>query len=670
MIRYVVGIFVMGAGVFETTAYSQSLFSPRAIGIGAYGPFVNDTRSFTDNPAGLVNMRDWDLTVSTYLVNVSSNRGFVFQGLSLGKRFLEHYALALQYSPGTSMEFVIPAVLTLVTTSPTSIDQRVSYDEPFAAAFALKVSNKLNVGVSSRYRTEKIADTQYRLVLQDTSSYIDRLPDAEHKTSTWNIDLGIHWKPVSEVTLSVVGRNLVQVKKGAFPQEFDAYRLANERFLDFGIGYTLNPSLIIAGQYSTSNDGALGYEWKAGGGFTLRNSAYLGKTESPYVFAVGIGLGWSYRFFEADVSYLGFLSQDDRTGSSSVRDFVPSVINSLDLNRYTSDRLQLSLKATFGAVRPSLASIEAVEIQGGIYPSAYEALAYRPIGKVRVKNISDQPIEARARFYVEKYMDAPTESQPVYMLPGELKEIPITAVFNERVKGVERMIVREGNVYVSATPAEEYDDKYATPVLIHGKNDWDGSVHSLRYFVTPDDPAVIRYTRDILLQQKDSLSVVSAELEPFRKAQILFNAFAGKLVYVNDPKQSADYVQYPSETLQLRGGDCDDMTTCFSSLLNSVGISTAFVDVVPPSDSSKSHIYLLFDTGLDPKFGDAISPNPKRYIVRKGQKGKESIWLPIETTVITRGFDAAWSEGAQEYFDNVELELGLIKSWVKIVDVY
>jgi hypothetical protein len=324
----------------------------------------------------------------------------------------------------------------------------------------------------------------------------------------------------------------------------------------------------------------------------------------------------------------------------------------------------------FGNVQPRLASIEGVEMLGGIYPSAYEARAYHPIAKARIKNISDRPIEARARFYVERYMDDPTESQPVYILPGATEEIPITAVFNERVKDVKQMIVREGDVYVSATPTEEYDDKYAMPVLIHGRNDWDGSVYSLRYFVTPNDPTVIRYTRDILLHNKDSLSNAGADLEPFTKAKILFNAFAGKLVYVNDPKQSADNVQYPSETLQLRGGDCDDMSTCFSSLLNSVGISTAFIDVVPPEDSSRSHIYLMFDTSLDPKYGDAISTNAKRYIVRKNPKGVETVWLPIETTVITRGFDAAWSQGAQQYFDDVEVGLGLIKGRVKIVDVY
>ncbi|MEK9137379.1 MAG: transglutaminase-like domain-containing protein [Bacteroidota bacterium] len=670
MIRNWIGVVIIGASMVQSATYSQSLFSPRAIGIGAYGPMVSDTRSFTDNPAGIVNMRDWDLTVSTYLLNIPGNRGFFFQGLSMGKRFLERYAVALQYSPATSLDFVIPTTLTLASTIPTSIDQRVSYNEPFAGAFAFKVSEAFSFGIGARYRTEKITDIQYQLIIRDTSSYIERLPDDEHVVSRWNFDLGVHWKPVGNLALSVVGRNIMHYLSGVFPQEFEQYRMSSARYVDFGVAYDINSSLTIAGQLSISNGtGAIGYEWKTDLGLLVRSGLYYSKSEVPFVYGVGVGVGWAYKFFEADVSYLRFMSQDNRKGSGSVREFEAS-FNSIDLNRYTSDRLQVSLKAMFGAVRASLASIEGVEMTGGVYPSAYEALAYRPLGRVRVKNISDQPIEARVRFFVERYMDDATESQPVYLLPGEVREIPITAVFNERVKSVDRMIVREGNIFVSATPAEEYDDKYATPILIHGKNDWDGSVYSLRYFVTPDDPDVIRYTRDILLQHKDSLSGVSTELESFRKAKILFNAFSGKLVYVNDPKQSADNVQYPSETLQLRGGDCDDMTACFSALLNSVGISTAFVDVIPPRDSSKSHIYLLFDTGLDPKYGNAISSNAKRYVIRKNQKGVESVWIPVETTVIARGFDAAWSQGAQEYFDDVEVGLGLIKGWVKIVDVY
>ena len=112
------------------------------------------------------------------------------------------------------------------------------------------------------------------------------------------------------------------------------------------------------------------------------------------------------------------------------------------------------------------------------------------------------------------------------------------------------------------------------------------------------------------------------------------------------------------------------MTVCFSSLLNSIGISTAFVDVVPPGEPSSAHVYLMFDTGLPPSAGERISDNPKRYVVRTNADGRQSIWIPIETTVISDGFGRAWEQGAQEYYEDVEINLGLIQGWVRIVDVY
>jgi hypothetical protein len=670
MVRILITFAIIGVSVVDSSTYSQSLFSPRAAAIGAYGPLVNDTRSFTDNPAGLVNMRDWDLSVATYLPTGQKSPGFVFQGICLGKKLFDNAAVALQYSQGSALEFVIPATFVRLDSVPVSVDKRIQYDEPFAAAVAYTPAEGFSVGIAGRLLKQKITDTQYQLVVDSTGGGFKVLPDKISEINVTSFDIGLRWKPTDIVGLSVVGRNIIRLESGTFPDDLESYELSDKKFLDVGASVLLGSMVTVSAQFSTAKVGAVGAEWLPGSGLAIRTGLYMSNDVSPFVSAIGAGIGWGYKFFAVDVAYLKFTSQADRSGTSLVRLFDPTSITSIDVNRYTSDRVLLSLKMIFGVVRPSLANIESVEMFGGIYPSAYEASAYRSIGKARVKNISDQPVEARVRFYVERYMDDPTESKPVYILPGEIQEIAITAVFNERVKSVERMIIREGNVYVSATPAEEYDDKYAMPILIHGKNDWDGTVYSLRYFVTPDDPAVIRYTRDILLQHKDSLANVSTDLEAFTKAKTLFNAFAGKLVYFNDPKQSADNVQYPSETLQLRGGDCDDMTTCFSSLLNSVGISTAFIDVIPPEDSSRSHVYLLFDTSLDPKYGNAISSNAKRYIVRKNPKGVETVWIPIETTVITRGFDVAWSQGAQQYFDDVEVGLGLIKGRVKIVDVY
>jgi len=77
----------------------------------------------------------------------------------------------------------------------------------------------------------------------------------------------------------------------------------------------------------------------------------------------------------------------------------------------------------------------------------------------------------------------------------------------------------------------------------------------------------------------------------------------------------------------------------------------------------------MFDTGIEAPDAQHLTDNPKRYVIRKNSNGKETVWIPVETTVITKGFDGAWDVGAKEYFDDVEVGLGLLKGWVRVVDV-
>ena len=64
-----------------------------------------------------------------------------------------------------------------------------------------------------------------------------------------------------------------------------------------------------------------------------------------------------------------------------------------------------------------------------------------------------------------------------------------------------------------------------------------------------------------------------------------------------------------------------------------------------------------------------ISDNAKRYVTRNNARGLATVWIPVETTVIDGGFDSAWIAGAKEYYNDVEVNLGLVKGWVRIVDI-
>ena len=120
--------------------------------------------------------------------------------------------------------------------------------------------------------------------------------------------------------------------------------------------------------------------------------------------------------------------------------------------------------------------------------------------------------------------------------------------------------------------------------------------------------------------------------------------------------------------MDLMTGDCDDLVVLFSSLLESVGISTAFIDVEDPA-KELAHVYLMFDTGLTREDGYLVSPNEKRYVVRGDSSGRRTVWVPLETTLIHEGFDAAWQAGARTYLEEGILRHGIADGWVKIIDV-
>jgi len=647
----------------------QTLDTPRAIGLAAYGGIVTDLRAFGGSPAGLTGLRDWELLTSTYTPLGIDDPGFVFQGFSLGKRLSGPLAVAIAYTPGTSLRFgVAPSLFVSGGNTPGSRDQELQYDQPVTAGLAYSVTGGFALGLGTRFLKETVRNTEYGLVIRDTVAY-PVVSKSDFRGSSWELDASVFWRPLQALGVSFQARNLVSAFRRALPDEYAHLELPRNVLAEVFVAYRFAPQVIVGAGAATDGYGTAGYELRLPWGLEFRNGAYLKSGTGKLFQGISLGLGWTYEFVSFDASYLKFVDGSTRHGEADLSDFTTDDLTRLDLNPYTANRISLSIRAMFGKVHDRLARIESVEIIDGVYPSAALALAYRPLGRAHVTNLAPKPIQVRVGFMLDRYMDEPTETAPVVVPPGETLEIPFSAVFNDRLNGVSTLEISDGQVFVTAVPAESYDDRTTARILIHGRNAWSGDVHALRYFVTPDAPEVLRYSRDVLLQHRADLDSLPGDLEGFTRARVLIETFAGKLLYVNDPKMSADYVQYPAETLELRGGDCDDMTVLFSSLLGSIGLSTAFVEVLPPDAPSKNHIYLLFDTGIAPRFGASVSSNPKRFVVRRNKANLETIWIPFETTLVSRGFEAGWTGGAQEYFDDVEVGLGLAKGWVRIVDV-
>jgi len=658
--------------LFPALAACQHLSSARGIGLGAFTASSNDLSSLDWNPAGLVLVRDWQVSGTNFLGLASSDRtnGLVFHNMGIAKQFLSTNAVGIRYAPGNISEFIIPSTFTVldsITGIQAKLDKQISYAERYALGYGLQFNEDLSFGVSARYREEKVTDTQF-FTVRDTLTYIGTRT-VQSSANSWNLDLGILWQLNPRWRVGVVAENLFKLLESEYPEELGSFTLNARKAIRTGVSYMPRTDLLLALDASTTGDGAMGYEWNIWEDFKLRQGIIFGKTLTPYINAATLGVGWDTKTVHADLAYLHFFDRTTHSGSISLNDFTSHSIHDVEFHPFTNDQLRFSVSVALGHTMEPLARIDYIEVTSDVYPASYETFAYRPIGRVKVRNISDKPIEAKVGFYLKPFMDAPTETKRYLIQPGAVSDIPFTAFFNDLIKSVTEPQVRDGDVYVVASPAEEYDDKSRARVKIYSRNNWNGEALTLRYFMTPTEPDVLRFTRSVLNSHKDRLDTVGPALLRFEHAKILFNEFAQRLSYVNDPRLTKDWVQYPGETLSLHGGDCDDMTVCFASLLASVGIPSAFIDVVPPTSPGDAHIYMMFDTGVEASRADMISKNRKRYVVRKNESGTETIWLPIETTQIAKGFEEAWTTGAKEYLDDVELGLGLVKGWVKIVDV-
>jgi hypothetical protein len=175
------------------------------------------------------------------------------------------------------------------------------------------------------------------------------------------------------------------------------------------------------------------------------------------------------------------------------------------------------------------------------------------------------------------------------------------------------------------------------------------------------------FSKNILSKNKSLLDTIIYSLSPFYEAKYIFNDFIKELVYTSDPRASTEYVQFPNETIMLRGGDCDDLSVCYSSLLESVGIETALVDYKNAEDIK--HVNILFNTKLAPDDAKLITENDTKYFIRKDENGEDEIWIPIETTSLI-DFETAWSLGAERFFNEAIKNFGLATGTVEIIDVY
>ncbi|KAA3660817.1 MAG: hypothetical protein DWQ10_05855 [Calditrichaeota bacterium] len=303
-----------------------------------------------------------------------------------------------------------------------------------------------------------------------------------------------------------------------------------------------------------------------------------------------------------------------------------------------------------------------------IYPAYYQFYNSYPIALVSIRNTAGYDIEVNVRSVIKGYSLRAKNSGYFKIRKGQTRDIPVHSLFGTNLLQMERRRSAVLDVEVEGKAGHKITKSASAQLTVHSRNAWDGAIDKLGVFLTPEDQEIREFTKSIRVDDTEEMQQLPDNLK-FARA-IFSELVQHKLRYHPDPNipfYMDDRVQYAGETLQRGSGDCDDLVVLYATLLESVGIRTAFVEVQDP-EKPIAHVYLMFDTGLTPIEGYRISPNDKRYVIRLRDDNRSTVWIPVETTLVDRGFEDAWRTGATAYLEEGKIRNGLADGWVRIID--
>ncbi|MBN1424816.1 hypothetical protein JXA88_09695 [Candidatus Fermentibacteria bacterium] len=277
-----------------------------------------------------------------------------------------------------------------------------------------------------------------------------------------------------------------------------------------------------------------------------------------------------------------------------------------------------------------------------VFPARQAMYQTRPIGRVIVALHEPRPASRlELEITCPEYLDVPLTIPVGNLQPSETKTIPLTIPFSAHrlmrnkapTMAMARVVARCWAVGGQKEAAS------SVTFTVHGRNaiDWE-DVQSACAFVTPEADDVQHMTRAAATFDVPHVDVLPGRLElGFKVVRALTSL---SLRYVPDPTSTGsayDRVQFAGETLRLRSGDCEDSAMLLASCLEGGDIPTELL-------LTKDHVFAAFSTGLFEKDGFLVAPERERYIVREGM-----VWLPVETTLLAKGFLPAWEEGVRTF---------------------
>lgn len=292
-----------------------------------------------------------------------------------------------------------------------------------------------------------------------------------------------------------------------------------------------------------------------------------------------------------------------------------------------------------------------------LFPVLKNVYASNSCGTITLRNNSGTKLtNISVTSNIRKYVDYASASETVASLEnGKTCIIELNIPLNDNSLEIQE----NTNVQVQYTVSWENNGRknkmnVTRPVTIYKKSAmcWNDA-SMLSCFILPNDSDVSEFSAKALASKNQNV-VLNKNINI---AATLIDAMGSiPLNYVSDPNVSfssivdndyaVDTVRFPGETLSLKSGDCDDMTTLFCSVLESVGLNTAIITV-------PGHIMAAFDAGENTNIiWQQLNRNSNLKVIEYNGK----IYVPVETTIMSKGFMECWKNASKRLSQKDDME--------------
>ena len=625
-------LFVLCATDAIYGAEEQATIGARAIGMGgAFIGVADDENAVRRNPAGLTRL-------DRYAVGFEQTPSGLFDALQTS------YLSAVL---PTSEKMALGIDWLQVGIEDEELDSSRS---SFNFAYSYAPLSQLSLGANLKYFTWSIA-----------------LDGRSRGAATgWGTDIGLLYQPHPRWKLGALAQNFVGFGSGEglsygtwIRHDSDVSEKIFPTAYKFGVAYQPVSDWLISADLTDRLQ--LGTEFLPNRNFAIRAGFQkdLYTSESP---TYSIGGSVRYRWMDFNVAYLlpPTLPPTAYVGLSLNFDFrkLPVLIEYVRIRDLYPVLWRYYARPNRDLERKVLEDATPLVITDVDRKYNYPLEEANKIGRIWLKNESNKEITVHIKLFIHEFVNKNgTEvASRIEMQPLQRLSVPIQQlVLSQKAVDLSQSQPVEATIRVIESGGSAYRT-FPVTFLLHDNHSIQlDDVAKLACFISSESSATDSAIGAFINQVRTAFQteIDSADIpENLYVAMLLFNVLHG-VSYARDPniprqRGTIDEIKYPHEMLEsLMGqhsedddkstfGDCDDSTALYCSLLESVGIKTALIQL-------PSHVLMAFDLGnISVEQAQEIGLPNDYYETVNGQA-----WIPIETTLIKEGFAAAWQEGCR-----------------------